>query len=187
MIVDAASNQVARRPEDARLQLQSARVELGTAVDDIRRLINQLGDPALESLGLVAALRDQAARFGQDRLCVTVEAGPIPLLPAAVEVAAYRIASEALANVARHADASTCTIRIDAESSLHMTISDDGRGFGPERSPGVGLASMQQRAGDLGGECRIVPRPGAGTEVVVELPLSAASGRREAPTMIGPA
>jgi signal transduction histidine kinase len=171
LMVDAATNHLSRHPEEARPQLQSARSELGVAVADIRRLVNQLGDPALDSLGLVGAIKELGTRFAHDGLDVTVDAGWVPPLPPAIEVAAFRIASEALANVARHAGASRCDIRIVAGTSLRLTITDDGHGLSPSMRHGVGLVSMEQRATELGGQCVVTTGPPGGVEVCVDLPL----------------
>jgi signal transduction histidine kinase len=143
------------------------------AVTDIRRLVYELRPPALDDLGLLGALHEQAARYAQAGLQVCVDA-PLPLdpLPAAVEVAAYRIGVEALTNVVRHAHASTCTIKVRRECDLLIEISDDGRGFPPETPRGIGLRSMYERAEELGGSCTIEALPGEGTLVVARLPLT---------------
>jgi signal transduction histidine kinase len=105
-------------------------------------------------------------------LRVTVEAPEeLPALPAAVEVAAYRIALEALTNVARHAEARICTVRLAVNGALELEITDDGRGIDPTRRVGVGLSSMRERAVELGGACRVEPAPTGGTRVRASLPL----------------
>jgi two-component system, NarL family, sensor kinase len=99
------------------------------AVTDIRRLVYELRPPALDDLGLSGALREQAARSAQGGLQICVDA-PLPVdpLPAAVDVAAYRISIEALTNVVRHTHASSCTIQVRREHDLFVEISDDGQG-----------------------------------------------------------
>ncbi len=94
--------------------LGELRTETQDAIADIRRVVYELRPPALDELGLVGALREQAARLsaGGDGLSVTVEAPDLPPLPAAVEVAAYRIATEALTNVSRHAGAHRCLVEL---------------------------------------------------------------------------
>jgi signal transduction histidine kinase len=93
-------------------------------------------------------------------------------LPAAVEVAAYRIGVEALTNVVRHAQASNCTIQVRRDADLVVKISDDGRGLHAETTRGIGLRSMCERAEELGGSCVIATRPERGTQVAVHLPLA---------------
>ncbi len=96
----------------------------------------------------------------------------LPSLPAAVEVAAYRIVEEALTNVVRHARANTCLVRLAVEGHvLCLEISDDGVGLPAEHIAGVGLLSMRERAAELGGTCTIEPVATGGTRVLARLPL----------------
>ena len=94
-----------------------------------------------------------------------------PPLPAAVEVAVYRIAQEALTNVVRHARAKCCVVRLAVDEDVTLDIFDDGVGIPAGRSAGVGLSSMRERARELGGTCVIEPAPEGGTRVSVCLPL----------------
>jgi signal transduction histidine kinase len=110
-------------------------------------------------------------------LRITVEAPEDPHgLPAAVEVAAYRIAQEALTNVVRHAHARTCTVRLEMGDVLSLEITDDGCGLNGTQ-PGVGLSSMRERAEELGGTCVIGPGAHGGTCVLARLPVSHAPAR----------
>jgi len=95
----------------------------------------------------------------------------LPPLPAAVEVAAYHIALEALINVARHAQAQSCHIRLSLAGGLCLEITDDGRGLPKDCRAGVGITAMRERATELGGECLIEPGWARGTRVSVWLPL----------------
>jgi two-component system NarL family sensor kinase len=97
---------------------------------------------------------------------------PVDPLPAAVEVAAYRIGVEALTNVVRHAQANSCMIQLRRERDLVIEISDAGRGLPAETSRGIGLRSMRERAEELGGSCVIASRSEGGTLVAVHLPLA---------------
>jgi two-component system NarL family sensor kinase len=119
-------------------------------------------------------------RYEEKGLQVTFETPEtLPALPAAVEVAAYRIAQEALHNVARHAHARACAVRLDVGAGwLAVEVVDDGIGIPEGRHSGVGLQSMQERAAELNGRCRIEPRDGGGTRVWAKLLLyeSPASG-----------
>jgi signal transduction histidine kinase len=100
----------------------------------------------LDDLGLVPALNALAASYTHSGLSVTVlTAEPFPILPAAYEVAIYRIAQEALTNVARHAQARHCFVRLRFETDLSLEIEDDGVGVPPNRTSGVGLNSMRER------------------------------------------
>jgi signal transduction histidine kinase len=148
-------------------------------VADIRRLVYGLRPPALDDLGLVSALRRQAETFAEDGLIVRVEAPDrLPPLPAAVEVAAWRIAQEALTNVVRHAKARSVLVRLALDApgaTLDLEILDDGRGLPPAPVHGVGLASMRERTAELGGTYDLRPAPGGGTRVTARLPLTMSS------------
>jgi signal transduction histidine kinase len=161
-------------PAAAERMLQRLEEQLQTATGEIRRLVDGLRPPALDELGLVSALRERAAHFqqGPAGLSVTVE-GPdaLPPLPAATEVAAYRIALEALTNAARHAHAHRCVLRLAVDGALELQVCDDGRGIPAGHRAGVGLASMRQRAREVGGACTVDPEPGGGTRVTARLPL----------------
>jgi two-component system NarL family sensor kinase len=97
--------------------------------------------------------------------------GELSALPAAVEVAAYRITREALTNVDRHAQARTCTVRLRRTDALELEIADDGIGIAPDRPTGVGLLAMRERAAELGGSLTIDAHRGAGTQLTVRIPL----------------
>jgi signal transduction histidine kinase len=147
------------------------REELREAIADIRRLVYDLRPPALDDLGLAESLRRLAERYGSngEQLHVLVEAPKaLPNLPAAV----YRITQEALTNVARHARARRCVVRLVVNERVELEIVDDGVGIPAERSAGVGLSSMRERAAELGGTCVVESVPKGGTRVLVRLPLA---------------
>src|SRR5215207_9540779 len=151
------------------------REELRSAIADIRRLVYDLRPPALDDLGLVESLRRLAEHYGLEgqQPQVLVEAPEdLPRLPAAVEVAVYRIMQEALTNVARHARAQSCVVRLAVNDDVVLEIVDDGVGLPVQRSAGVGLSSMLERASELGGSCIVGPVPKGGTRVLIRLPLS---------------
>jgi signal transduction histidine kinase len=165
---------IPRDPEAADELVVELRDELRSAISDIRRLAYDLRPPALDDLGLVEALRRLAERYGSEdeQLRVLVEAPEdLPNLPAAVEVAVYRITQEALTNVARHARAGTCVVRLAMDEAVALEIVDDGIGIPAQRIAGVGLSSMHERASELGGSCLIQSVPNGGTQVLVRLPL----------------
>jgi signal transduction histidine kinase len=175
MRAGAAESLVQDDPERAATLLAELQAEVTAAVADVRRLVDELRPPAIDEVGLVGALRLAADRLespGSPTLVVESE-GSLPDLPAAVEVAAYRIGTEAMTNAVRHAGAATCSLRLVGGPDLTVVVEDDGRGLPSERRAGVGLNSMRERAAELGGECRVEPRPGGGTRVVARLPLAA--------------
>jgi signal transduction histidine kinase len=165
---------IPRDPDAAEEVVVELREELRSAISDIRRLVYDLRPPALDDLGLAEALRRLAERYGSEgeQLRMLVEAPEdLPSLPAAVEVAVYRITQEALTNVARHARARTCVVRLAVKNDVALQIVDDGVGIPAQRSAGVGLSSMRERASELGGSCVVEPVPKGGTQVLVRLPL----------------
>ncbi len=170
--VDAARNLLVLDSERAERLLVEVRQQAQGAISDIRRLVYNLRPPALDELGLLSALREQAALYQHQGLEVEFDTpSTLPPLSAAVEVAAYRIAQEALTNVARHAGAQHCLLQlsIDAEA-LQLDISDDGQGIPVSHRIGVGLHTMHERASELGGGCTITPGSSGGTTIRVRLP-----------------
>jgi len=145
------------------------------AVADVRRVVYALRPPSLDELGLVAALQHSVDSDTDGQVHVVFDVPEhLPALPAAVEVAAYRIAQEALTNVWRHASARTCNIHLAVDSAaceLTLQVDDDGCGIPEGRPAGVGLHSMRERASELGGRCEIGPRPGGGTRIDAALPI----------------
>jgi signal transduction histidine kinase len=174
--VDAARNLLTHDSARADALLDAVRQQAQQAITDIRRLVYNLRPPALDELGLLSALREQAALYQHQGLEVAFDSpSSLPPLPAAVEVAVYRIAQEALTNVARHAQAHHCLLRLAIEAeALHLDIRDDGKGIPPAHRMGVGLHTMHERASELGGSCIITPGSPGGTTIQVRLPLTAA-------------
>jgi signal transduction histidine kinase len=152
--------------------------QMQTAVADVRRLVYALRPPALDALGLLGAIRSHAAHYDNGGLRIVIEAPEeLPPLPAAVEVAAYRIVIEALNNILRHADARNCTVRLALDETAYtlcLEVTDDGRGIGEDRGTGVGLSSMRERAAELGGSCEIEGASSGGTHVLAHLPCTRA-------------
>jgi signal transduction histidine kinase len=148
--------------------------EMHSAIDDIKALVANENPSSVTRLGLVGAVERFVGTL-RSRLHVRIEVvvlGEIPSLPDAVSVAAYRIIREALTNVVTHADARTCQVRLWFDSELHVEVVDDGVGATAEIAGGVGLASMRQRAGELGGSCRVEPGLDGGTRLAAALPVS---------------
>ncbi|GAA1479349.1 hypothetical protein GCM10009623_37950 [Nocardioides aestuarii] len=170
--LDAAGNAVESDPDRARELVRLARTEVSDALDDVRRLVHDLRPPALDDLGLEAAVRQQAERL-RPELAVTVHAEALAGLPAAVEVAAYRTVAEALTNVVKHAGAATATVSmLRTSGALSVEVTDDGRGIADDVAAGVGLLSMRERAEELGGQCQVSCPPGGGTTVHAWLPFA---------------
>jgi len=145
-----------------------------SVVSEIRELVQGLRPPALDEFGLVGAVRSLAAQCEPGKLRVTVTApDPMPPLPAAVEVSAYRIAQEALTNVVKHAQAKDCQVRLAfGDSTLRLEVQDNGLGLPAPRRPGVGLSSMRERAEEIGGSCVVEAGIDGGTSVTAQLPIT---------------
>ena len=175
--IDTARNLLRDDPQSADKLLLELKDQTQVTIVDIRRLVNDLRPPALDQLGLVSAIKEQTAtQSGLSGLRITVD-GPenLPPLPAAVEVAAYRITLEALTNVVRHAKADECIIQLrienDRQERLQLSVRDNGRGLPDQYTAGVGLTSMRERAAELGGTCSIAAVEAGGTLVVATLPV----------------
>jgi signal transduction histidine kinase len=173
------SDLIPANPTAAASVAKQLEADIRATVGEIRRLIHGLRPPALDELGLAGAVRDRAAQLMRrqgvapaQHLQLVVETPEnLPPLPAAVEVAAYRIVEEALTNVALHAHAHTCAVRLALTDALEVEIADDGVGLSAERRAGVGLLSMRERAAELGGACAIETLGESGTRVYARLPL----------------
>lgn len=169
---DTARDLIDADPAETKAILNNIMDQAQAAVSDVRRLVYGLRPPTLDELGLVGALR-QSAQTYQRQLSITIDAPePLPPLPAAIEVAAYRIVQEALNNVVNHAQASQCTIAISVRDSLEIIVDDDGIGLVETAVSGVGLLSMKERAAELGGDCTIERLTQGGTRVIAILPLT---------------
>lgn len=172
MQLDRARGLARTDPEAADTLLVALKTQAQSALSDIRRLVYALRPPALDELGLLGALRAQAERLSGPGLAVVLDApDALPPLPAATEVAVYRIAQEALANVVRHARAEHAEVRLTVGEGLGLNVTDDGGGFSGASS-GVGLHAMRERAEELGGVFTLTTGPKQGTRVSVTLPLA---------------
>jgi two-component system NarL family sensor kinase len=175
LTIDAARRILATDPQAADALLDRAAASVEGTVADVRRVVYALRPPALDQLGLIGALRQQASTLsvGDPQLDIAIDSpDPMPSLPAAVEVAAFRIAQEALTNVSRHARARRVAVSITVGDALALTIRDDGCGLPDDHRSGVGLTSMRERATELGGTFAIGRvADGDGTVLEVGLPL----------------
>ena len=171
--LDTARARSVGQPELQEL-LARLKAETQRAVTDIRRIVYGLRPPTLDEFGLVGSLREEVGRLQYEApaLTVTLDAPVDALtdLPAAVEVACYRIVTEALTNVTRHAHASHCSVRIRFNGELDVDVRDDGVGLPEGWRAGVGIASMRERVTELGGELAIEPSLPHGTRINARLP-----------------
>jgi two-component system NarL family sensor kinase len=172
--LESARLLVDKDPDAAKRTIEGLSGHVQDVVADVRRLVHDLRPPALDDRGLVGALAQQAERItSSGGPTVRVEAGDLGTLPAAVEVAAYRIAGEALTNVTKHARAGSATVRLALDDwNLLVEVTDDGSGIAPEAQAGVGLVSLRERAAELGGRCEVLCPATGGTVVRAWLPLA---------------
>lgn len=166
-------------PVSTQTLLADINQQLVAVTEQVRDLAHQLFPPELAVLGLIEAIRERALAYTQ--LAVQMVAPELlPQLPAEIEAAVYAITLEALTNVDKHAGASRCSIRIQIVADgtwqrgrqLELVICDNGAGLPAGGTQGLGLLSMQARAAEVGGTCRIESRPGQGTSVTMQIPCS---------------
>jgi two-component system NarL family sensor kinase len=180
MGLDSARDLLDEDPARAAVLLGQLSDQTRDEIAEVRRLVDGLRPPVLDQLGLVSALRQRAeehnvaVRSGtRGGLIWSVDAAEdLEPLPAAVEVAAYRIVVEAVANAVRHSSAEACAVSLRRDPhALRIEVLDTGVGLPPDPVPGVGLGSIRERAEELGGTCSITSGRGSGTVVSVRLPL----------------
>jgi signal transduction histidine kinase len=171
--LDTARSRSASQPELQEL-LGKLKAETQRAVADVRRIVYGLRPPTLDEFGLVGSLREEVGRLQYEAPSLTVSldapAEGLADLPAAVEVACYRIVTEALTNVTRHAHATQCSVRLRLNHGLDVNICDDGVGLPEGWRAGVGIASMRERVTELGGDLVIEPNLPHGTRINAYLP-----------------
>jgi signal transduction histidine kinase len=171
----------------AATDIDALRDELRVTVLEVRRVVEGLRPPALDELGLAGALQQVTLRLtAGTAIEVDIQVDDLPPLPAATEVAAFRIVTEAVTNTVRHSHATTCHAAINAVNGhLRIEVTDDGQGLPSEPSAptGHGLHTMRERAEELGGYLHVTTRDGV--TITAELPLSpltssalGATGRR---------
>jgi signal transduction histidine kinase len=144
------------------------------AVADVRAIASGLATPEVERLGIVGAIPLLIARFRTDGFNVTLTTNMTEAdeLPAEIELAAYLVTAEALANSARHAQASTCLVNVCLNGHLEVSVTDDGVGLPPNPTVGVGLASMRARVEACTGRFEVGPGDGGGTRIRALLPVA---------------
>jgi signal transduction histidine kinase len=173
--IDTAADLVNTNPQASIDLLKDLKGQVKGTVAEIRRLVYALRPPVLDEFGLVSAIREHVAQYtGPNGLQISFDTTePMPSLPAAVEVAAYRIALEAFTNIINHAQATACYLMLRLENnSLILAISDNGKGLSSSNHAGVGLTSMRERASELGGEFTVENNPTGGTIVRAKLPIT---------------
>lgn len=173
MGLDAVQNRIAGSAAEPGVTagLSRLRSQTDEMLRTVRHIVSELRPPALDELGLTGALQQHAAEVaGPAGLLVELVAGDLGVLAAAVEVAAYRIAAEAVLNAAKHSGGQHCRLTLTNDAGLRLSVTDDGRGIAEHCPGGVGTQSMRERAAALGGWVAIGPADPHGTEVRAWLP-----------------
>lgn len=155
-------------------ELDQLRDHVNGATTRIKDLAQRLRPPALDQLGLEVALRQLATEYGvRAGFTFEFDVDPLPTrLPSVAETALFRIAQEALTNVAAHAGATRVWLRLGhGDPGVALSVADDGCGFEPATTRGLGLLGIQERVDRLGGEFRLRSTPGVGTAVAVLIPV----------------
>jgi signal transduction histidine kinase len=171
--VEAAQNLLGSDQEAVGTLLQQLKAQTKSALGDVRRIAYDLRPPALDQLGLVPAIQEHLTSLelpgGLEIKLSTPD--EMPALPAAIEVAAYRIVLEAVTNVIHHSGANRCTVNLQANGWFEIEVRDNGNGIPEHFIPGVGVRSMRDRSAELGGNLSIKNTPEGGTQVTAKLPL----------------
>ena len=161
-------------PEELREQLDELRETARAGTEEVRRIASRLRPEALEDLGLQSALSSLATAFAEQAR-VRVERRLDPALPLSEEqeLVVYRVAQEALTNVARHANATEVQLWLKrTEEQVVLTVSDDGRGLASDAMPSShGISGMRERAMLIGAQLRFTEPPAGGTQVQLSIPL----------------
>lgn len=172
--VDAAHQLVDQRPARAAEMLESASSDIGSVLEDVRRLIDGLRPAVLDRMDLGAALRQRADELSihSSGLSVTmIDEDLLTQLSPGAEVSIYRLVTEAMSNVVRHADAARCEVLVSTRGDgIVIEVRDDGIGSTEPRSDGVGLSSMAARASEVGGYVVAGNRPDQGFRVQAVIP-----------------
>jgi signal transduction histidine kinase len=162
---------------ESRARLCDLRDSLVAIADDVHQISRQIHPAILDDLGLADALRSECNGFGERHgYAVRFRCGDLPEeLPKDVALCLYRVAQEALRNVAKHATTDVVEVIVNADPEFaHLVVSDSGRGFEPlavNGKPGLGLASMEERVRLVGGKLTLSSKPGHGTSIEVRIPL----------------
>jgi signal transduction histidine kinase len=174
ILLGLASLETVKNDDELRAGLESLRVLVVGTLQSVRRLAVELRPSALDDFGLLPAVQRLGQAVGETSgLDVQVEARlGTERLPAPIETALYRIVQESLTNAVRHADAQRVSIVLTRKNdAVSMVIEDDGRGFQPGASGGLGLLGMRERVELLDGSLTIDSSPGRGTTLLLELQL----------------
>jgi two-component system sensor histidine kinase UhpB len=164
-----------RVPEESRPELESVQEIVQLGLEDIRRIARELRPEALDDLGLSSALAALTERFArQARLEIDLHVDhALPRLSHEAELVIYRVAQEALTNVARHAESQTAELRLErmGPDRVTLTVSDDGRGLPANANTGGGIQGMAERASTIEAALTLSERDGGGAQIRLDVPI----------------
>jgi two-component system sensor histidine kinase UhpB len=163
----------AKAPEELRTAVLEAQNSVRASLEDVRRIAIDLRPEALDDLGLESALAVLCDRFAQRTgIEISYEVSePVPELSTEAELVVYRVAQEALTNVARHSGSAAAELSLRSDAGrVVLTVRDHGRGLGSDQAPGSGIRGMRERAGLIGATLEFGGVPGGGSEVRLEMP-----------------
>jgi two-component system, NarL family, sensor histidine kinase UhpB len=168
---------VARQvPDESRPEVEAVQEIVQAGLEDIRRIARELRPEALDDLGLPSALAALTERFArQARIDITLHVDPeLPRLRREAELVIYRVAQEALTNVARHSGSRTAELRLEqtGPDRVSLTVADAGRGLPPDAIAGGGMQGMAERASIIEGALAFGRRDSAGTEIRLDIPVA---------------
>ncbi|RTR27845.1 hypothetical protein EKG37_18310 [Robertmurraya yapensis] len=170
--MDVANSIMTKDLQKSKELLVEMDTQIKQLLQDIRRIVYSLRPSTLDDLGLLSAIKELISHYKTSKIHFTLD-GPemLPSLPAAVEIAVYRIVQEAITNVARHSKGKNCSISVVVDDKLHLQITDDGRGLPEHLQYGIGIKSMRERAEELGGSFTILSQSTGGTVIQADLPI----------------
>ena len=162
-------------PGDARSEIEAAQGIVQVGLEDIRRIARELRPEALDDLGLPQALAALTERFArQARIEIDLHLDPgLPDLTREAELVIYRVAQEALTNVARHSGATAASVRLEAAGGdrVSLVVTDHGRGLPPDAAAGSGMQGMAERASTVEAALSVNGADGGGTEIRLDVPI----------------
>ncbi|MEH7224797.1 sensor histidine kinase [Bacillus sp. JJ1566] len=152
--------------------LMTTHKQLKDAINDIRQLVYDLRPPILDELGLIFAINEFISQYSQSEINFRTFVPPtVSNLPAAIEIATYRIIQESISNVIRHSKATECIIKITMTNFIKIEITDNGKGISFDAKKGIGMASMRERTEELNGTFHVISTPGLGLSIQAIFPL----------------
>lgn len=172
MNIEAARNLYKINHNAGEELLITTHTQLKDAINDIRQLVYDLRPPILDELGLTFAINELIRQYSHSEIHFKVFMPPnVSTLPAAIEIATYRIIQESISNVIRHSNATECIIKITMNNYLTIEITDNGKGISTISKKGIGMASMRERTEELNGTFHVISTSKQGVSIQAIFPF----------------